>query len=78
MERIDGNQLVSEWEEPLGFLAPYQWDSALLNVTLDGKADVLIRSGDPEIWHAVPSPDGHWLAIAGASGPRNVWQLEGF
>ncbi|HEX4770690.1 MAG TPA: winged helix-turn-helix domain-containing protein [Bryobacteraceae bacterium] len=57
---------------------PHEWDSALLNIGLNGKADVLIRSNDLEIWHAVPSPNGHWLAIAGASGARNVWQLEGF
>jgi Tol biopolymer transport system component len=67
----NGKSLLVSWH-------PHQWDSALLHVALNGKADVLIRSGDLEIWHAVPSPDGHWLAIAGASGPRNVWQLEGF
>jgi Tol biopolymer transport system component len=67
----NGKSLLVSWH-------PHEWDSALLNIALNGKADVLIRSSDLEIWHAVPSPNGNWLAIAGASGARNVWQLEGF
>ena len=67
----NGKSLLVSWH-------PHEWDSALLKIALDGKADVLIRSSDLEIWHAVPSPNGHWLAIAGASGARNMWQLEGF
>ena len=67
----NGRSLLVSWH-------PHEWDSALLNVAPNGKADVLIRSSDLEFWHAVPSPNGHRLAIAGASGARNVWQLEGF
>ncbi len=57
---------------------PHEWDSALLKVDLDGKASVVLHSSDPEIWHAVPSPDGRLLAVAGATGARNVWQVENF
>lgn len=67
----DGKSLWVSWH-------PHQWDSALLNVTLDGKASVVLHSSNPEIWHAIPSPDGRWLAIAAASGARNVWEIGDF
>src|SRR5207253_287227 len=67
----NGKSLFVSWH-------PHEWDSALLNVTLDGKASVVLHSSDPEIWHAVPSPDGRLLAIAAATGARNVWQMENF
>jgi Tol biopolymer transport system component/DNA-binding winged helix-turn-helix (wHTH) protein len=66
----DGRRLLVSWHK-------HDLDSALLNVTLDGRASVLLRSSN-DIWHAVPSPDGRFLAIAEASGTRNVWQLENF
>ena len=56
----------------------FERDSTLLNVTLDGSASVLLKSSNPEIWHAVPSPNGRMLAIAEAGGPKNVWQVENF
>lgn len=54
------------------------WESALLRVTLDGRASVLLHSSNSEIWAAVPSPDGRFLAIGEASGSHNVWQIENF
>jgi len=32
----------------------------------------------PEVWAAIPSPDGQMLAIAEAGGSKNVWQIENF
>ena len=52
--------------------------SALLRVTLDGKASVLFRSNTSEILGAIPSPDGRSLAIAERSTYNNVWQIENF
>ena len=66
----DGRSLLVSWHK-------HDLDSALLNVTLNGRASVLLRSSN-DIWHAVPSPDGRFLAIAEASGTRNVWQIENF
>ena len=67
----DGKRLLVGWHN-------FERDSALLNVSLDGKATVLLKSSNPEIWHAVPSPNGRMLAIAEAGGPKNVWQIENF
>ncbi len=67
----DGKRLLVGWHN-------FERDSALLNVSLDGRAIVLLRSSNPEIWHAVPSPNGRMLAIAEAGGPKNVWQIENF
>lgn len=53
-------------------------ESALLRVTLDGKALVLLRSTTAEILGAIPSPDGRSLAIAEKSAYNNVWQIENF
>jgi Tol biopolymer transport system component/DNA-binding winged helix-turn-helix (wHTH) protein len=53
-------------------------ESALLRVTLDGKASVLFRSTTTEILGAIPSPDGRSLAIAEKSVYNNVWQIENF
>jgi Tol biopolymer transport system component/DNA-binding winged helix-turn-helix (wHTH) protein len=53
-------------------------ESALLRVTLDGKASVLLRSTTTEILGAIPSPDGRSLAIAEKSVYNNVWQIENF
>jgi WD40 repeat protein len=67
----DGKSLLVSWHN-------FERDSALLNVSLDGKANVLLKSSNPEIWAAVPSPNGRMLAIAEAGGPKNVWQIENF
>jgi hypothetical protein len=56
----DGTSLLTSWHNS-------QWDSALLNVTLDGRASILLRSSKPEIGSAIPSPDGRLLAIIEAS-----------
>jgi hypothetical protein len=45
---------------------------------LNGRATVLLKSSNPEIWAAIPSPNGRMLAIAEAGGPKNVWQIENF
>ena len=66
----NGQSLLATWHN-------HEWDSALLHVTLDGRASVLLHSSN-DIWGAVPSPDGRFLAIAEASGTKNVWQIESF
>jgi len=55
----------------------HEGDSTLLNVTLDGRTSVLLHSRN-DIWSAIPSPDGRFLAITEASGTQNVWQIENF
>jgi Tol biopolymer transport system component len=55
----------------------HEGDSTLLNVTLDGRASVLLHARD-EVYSAIPSPDGRSLAITEASGTQNVWQIENF
>jgi serine/threonine protein kinase len=67
----DGKRLLMSWHN-------FEQVSALLSVTLDGKATVLLKSSNPEIWGAFPSPNGRMLAIAEAGGPKNVWQIENF
>ena len=66
----DGRTLLATWH--------HESESALLNVTLDGKVSVLLRSSNPNILGAIPAPDGRSLAIAGASTTRNVWLIENF
>ncbi len=66
----DGKSLLVTWHKAS--------DSALLNVTLDGKASPLLQSSKPGIWYAIPSPDGRLLAISEAGGSGNVWQVENF
>jgi Tol biopolymer transport system component/DNA-binding winged helix-turn-helix (wHTH) protein len=67
----DGKRLLVSWHN-------FEQNSALLSVSLDGRATVLLKSSNPEIWHAIPSPNGRMLAIAEAGGPKNVWQTENF
>jgi DNA-binding winged helix-turn-helix (wHTH) protein/Tol biopolymer transport system component len=55
----------------------HEGDSTLLNVTLDGRASVLLHSRN-EVYSAIPSPDGRSLAITEDSGAKNVWQIENF
>jgi Tol biopolymer transport system component len=59
------------------FVGNHESDSALLKITLDGKASVLLRSSN-FIGYAVPSPDGRLLAIMEASTTKNVWQIQDF
>ena len=66
----DGRSLLISWQNQAS-------GSALLKVTLDGRASVLLHSSN-EIWQAIPSPDGQFLAIAEAGGTKNVWQIENF
>ena len=64
-----------------GFLATweiYERNSALLNLTLDGKATVLLESSNPEMGWALPSPDGRFGAIQSFIHSKNVWQIENF
>ena len=67
---VDGKSLLPVWH--------HESETALLKVALDGKVSVLLRSSNPEILGAIPSPDGRFLVIAGASTTRNVWQIENF
>ncbi len=66
----DGRSLLISWQNQAS-------GSALLKVTLDGRASVLLHSSN-EIWHTIPSPDGQFLAIAEAGGTKNVWRIENF
>ncbi len=66
----DGRSLLVSWHN-------FERDSALLNVTLDGRASVLLSSSN-DIWAAIPSPNGQLLAINEAGGAKNVWQIENF
>jgi hypothetical protein len=66
----DGNSLLVGWHN-------HESDHALLKVTLDGKASVLLRSSN-FVAYAIPSPDGRSLAILEVSPSRNAWQIENF
>jgi Tol biopolymer transport system component/DNA-binding winged helix-turn-helix (wHTH) protein len=67
----DGKSLFVVWHD-------FQRDSALLNVRLDGKVSALLRSSNPEVFYAIPAPNGRLLAIAEARNSQNVWQIENF
>jgi DNA-binding winged helix-turn-helix (wHTH) protein/Tol biopolymer transport system component len=66
----DGKTLFATWS--------HESETALLRVALDGTVSVLLRSSNPQIVGAVPSPDGRSLAIAEQTTARNVWQIENF
>jgi hypothetical protein len=55
----DGKSLLVAWHD-------FKRDSALLNVNLDGKVSVLVRSINPEVFYGIPSPNGRLLAITEA------------
>lgn len=78
----DGGLDTADWfSNGKGFLATweiYEQKSALLNLTLDGKATVLLESSNPEIGWAIPSPDGRFGAIQSFIHSENVWQVENF
>jgi len=53
-------------------------EATLLYVTLEGKAHVLWRQrGNYNLW-GVPSPNGRYLAIRGATTDSNAWMIESF
>jgi len=52
--------------------------SGLLNVDLTGKIRVVLKSVNPDILYAIPSPDGRRLALGGVSNASNMWLLENF
>jgi len=63
-----------------GFFVSYSQptEATLLYITLEGKAHALWKqSGNYQIW-GVPSPDGRYLAIRGATTDSNAWLIEGF
>jgi hypothetical protein len=66
----DGRSLLVGWHNQ-------DRDSALLNVSLDGKVSVLLRASH-FIGYAIPSPDGRSLAILEVNPTKNVWQIEAF
>jgi DNA-binding winged helix-turn-helix (wHTH) protein/Tol biopolymer transport system component len=55
----------------------YAGEYALLNVTLDGNASVLLRSRNPFIW-AIPAWNGNLLAIPQQTSTTNAWVVENF
>lgn len=50
----------------------------LLNVDLHGRAKSVLEEPEKDLGWAIPSPDGHHLAIWEASGNSNAWLLEDF
>jgi len=52
--------------------------NALLNVGLQGRARPVWEQSKMEVGWAIPSPDGHYLALWQASGDSNVWMIENF
>ena len=65
----DGRSLLVTWY--------HGRESALLNVTLDGRASELLHTSN-KIYSAIPSPDGRLLAITEETGTMNVWQIDNF
>jgi hypothetical protein len=60
-----------------GFGRVESW--ALSKIDLDGTITTLVENSDVHFWAAVPSPDGHRLALNGAKADiSNVWLLEHF
>jgi Tol biopolymer transport system component/DNA-binding winged helix-turn-helix (wHTH) protein len=53
-------------------------ESVLLNITLDGRASVLLRSSNSEMLAGIPSPNGKNLAIPEARASNNVWAIQNF
>jgi hypothetical protein len=62
------------------FTSDYSTDlgARLLYVSLDGNVTILWSNrGSVRTW-GVPSSDGKWIALLGATQESNVWVLEGF
>jgi hypothetical protein len=51
---------------------------AILNMDLNGRVRTMLEDDNMVIGWAIPSPDGHRLALLKASGTSNVWMVEGF
>ena len=51
-------------------------ETTLLNVTLDGSVSILTGGSNPRIGVAIPSSDGHFLAIHEETGTSNVWLVD--
>jgi len=66
----DGRSLLATWYD-------HGRESALLNITLDGRATELLHTSN-HIYGSIPSPDGRLLAITEGAGTMNVWQIENF
>jgi DNA-binding winged helix-turn-helix (wHTH) protein/Tol biopolymer transport system component len=67
---VDGKSLFVTWSRGS--------ETALLNVRLDGSVSVLLQAANLGILGAIPSPDGHSVAIAANGTSRNVWQIDNF
>ena len=67
----DGKRLLASWHNK-------QSESALLSVTMDHRASVLLHSKNSDMWSAFPSPDGRLLAIREFSGTQNESLIETF
>jgi len=63
-----------------GYLGRGAWGtrSGILNVSLAGKVSVATKGFNPEIWYAIPSPDGRRLALMGRNQTSNMWLVENF
>ncbi len=56
-----------------------QGNSVVLEVAPDGNARVLLEnSPNAQLYWAIPSPDGHYVALDVVTGEENVWMLENF
>lgn len=54
-------------------------DSVLLEADLQGKARGLLESTpNHELYWAIPSPDGRFVALNIITGEENVWMVENF
>jgi hypothetical protein len=52
--------------------------SAVVNVDLAGRVRVVLEGLNLGIWFAIPSPDGHRLALLEHTQSSNMWLLENF
>jgi len=50
----------------------------LANIDLRGEMRPMLEDADKDVGWAIPSPDGHRVALWEASGSANVWSLQGF
>ena len=77
-----GYPLTIAWAADGKGLFVNSWDNDsldLLHVTLDGKAEPLIRNGYRQsMGRLLPSPDGKFLAYQAETTDSNVWMLENF
>jgi len=50
----------------------------LVNIDLRGQVRPMLEDVDKDVGWAIPSPDGHRVALWEASGSANAWSLQGF